>query len=198
MLRSPPEAPWARSMPAMPSHASLFDAVYGSATRFELLILLQVRLKRPWSDGTTAMIYDPLDFLTKLAALVPSPRSNQIRFHGVFAPHARLRSAVVPTPAEENQNRSTCTNHGHTLDKNDDETAKRRRYGWAKLMARVFSIDVLECPRCPGRLQMIAFITQPRNIRKILESVGLPADSPRSHLSPPHPPKQTELELSVA
>ena len=45
-------------------------------------------------------------------------------------------------------------------------------------MARVFAIDVLECPNCRSRMQRIAFITQENVIHAFLETVGLPADSP--------------------
>jgi hypothetical protein len=42
----------------------------------------------------------PLEFMQRLAALVPRPRLHLIRFHGVLAPHAKLRAAIVPIPAQ--------------------------------------------------------------------------------------------------
>ena len=42
-------------------------------------------LKTPYSDGTTHVLFEPLDFIARLAALVPRPRVNLTRFHGVFA-----------------------------------------------------------------------------------------------------------------
>jgi hypothetical protein len=46
-------------------------------------------LKTPYRDGTTGdrrshVIFEPLDFIARLAALVPKPRVNLTRFHGVF------------------------------------------------------------------------------------------------------------------
>ena len=41
-------------------------------------------------------MFEPLDFMARLAALVPRPRSHLIRFHGLFAPNARHRRLVVP------------------------------------------------------------------------------------------------------
>ena len=52
------------------------------------------------------------------------------------------------------------------------------RTGWAKLMARVFDIDVLACPKCGNEMQQIAFITQASVIRAILNSVGYGCDPP--------------------
>ena len=47
------------------------------------------QLKTPYRDGTTHVIFEPLDFIARLAALVPRPRVNLTRFHGVFAPNSK-------------------------------------------------------------------------------------------------------------
>ena len=49
-------------------------------------------LKTPYRDGTTHLVMSPLEFLQRLAALVPRPRLHLIRFHGVLAPNARLHT----------------------------------------------------------------------------------------------------------
>jgi hypothetical protein len=64
-----------------------------------------LQLKSAFRDGTTHVVISPLEFMQRLAALVPRPGLHLIRFHGVLAPHARLRAAVVPGkpsgPADE-------------------------------------------------------------------------------------------------
>ena len=50
-----------------------------------LLSRLHYELKTPWCNGTTHVIFEPLDFVARLVALVPKPRVNLTRFHGVFA-----------------------------------------------------------------------------------------------------------------
>jgi hypothetical protein len=45
-------------------------------------------------------------------------------------------------------------------------------------MRRVFAVDVLECPRCEGRMKILAAIHPPDTTRAILECVGLPACPP--------------------
>jgi len=55
----------------------------------------------------------------------------------------------------------------------------RRRLDWAKLLARVWEVDVLACPRCAAAMQRIAFVTHPKAIAAILRSVGLPTAPPR-------------------
>lgn len=50
---------------------------------------IRYQLKTPYNDGTTHVIFEPMDFIAKLAALVPKPRVNLTRFHGVFAPNSK-------------------------------------------------------------------------------------------------------------
>jgi hypothetical protein len=52
------------------------------------------------------------------------------------------------------------------------------RVDWASLLRRSFSVDVLQCPRCHGRLRVVAVITEREAITRILAHVGMPTDSP--------------------
>jgi hypothetical protein len=54
------------------------------------------QLKTPYSDGTTQVIFEPLDFNAKLAALVTKSRVNLFRLHGVFTPNRKHRIDVTP------------------------------------------------------------------------------------------------------
>jgi transposase len=48
------------------------------------------------------------------------------------------------------------------------------RVDWASLMRRTFDADVLECPRCSGRLRVVAVIDDPTMIRTILDELHIP------------------------
>ncbi|HIL83962.1 MAG TPA: hypothetical protein EYG52_10675 [Pseudomonadales bacterium] len=63
---------------------------------------IQYELKNPFRNGTAHILFSPLDFLSKLAALVPRPRHNLVRYHGVFAPNARMSKLVIPTKRNNN------------------------------------------------------------------------------------------------
>jgi len=114
-----------------------------------------LKLKTPWRDGTTHLVMSPLEFMQRLAALVPRPRLHLIRFgvritslrevsgpplreHGVLAPNAKLRAQVVPrvvpqepeppaqaTPPAECE--APCARH------------RPVRLSWAKLLKRVLA-----------------------------------------------------------
>jgi hypothetical protein len=145
---------------------------------------LLYRLKRRWRDGTTHVIYEPLELLERLAALVPPPRFNLTRYSGVLAPASAFRSLVVPqeealspaTHAGCQGGRATAeTGSGKVR---DGRNCQPRNYPWAQLMARVFEFDVLVCPRCGARMRILAAINAPDAIRKILACLGLPTRAP--------------------
>jgi hypothetical protein len=69
------------------------------------------------------------------------------------------------------------------------DTARRRARGecWAALMQRTFGFDVLACPRCGGRLRLIALIEEAAVIGRILRHLGVPTEipAPRPARAPP-------------
>jgi hypothetical protein len=52
------------------------------------------------------------------------------------------------------------------------------RVDWAKLLRRSLGIDVLQCPKCDGRLRLLAVITEQEPVRRILAQLGLPSERP--------------------
>ncbi len=57
---------------------------------------MRYQLKTPCKNGTTHFEFEPVDFIAKLAALVPPPRAHLTRFHSVFAPNANLHAQLTP------------------------------------------------------------------------------------------------------
>ena len=57
---------------------------------------IRYQLKTPYSDGTTHVLFEPLDFISRLISLIPRPRVNLTRFHGVFAPNSKHRGLITP------------------------------------------------------------------------------------------------------
>ena len=97
-----------------------------------------VRFKQPFRDGTTQVVLDPLDFIARLAALVPRPRLNLTRFHGVFAPNGKHRQRIVPRREPEQANP-------------DPSPAPMT---WMQRLKRVFAIDIETCPKCGSTLRV--------------------------------------------
>jgi hypothetical protein len=203
-------------------------------------------LKRRWRDGTTHMLFESLELIERIVALIPPPRAHLVRYHGVLAPAARARARVtrdrrvppagpetsaaaaapsdpalpqapmLPTHAREARRADSsaprhpaCPPHSALPAQSEARTRgeasppkpspsvaldpfpRERRLSWAELMRRVFLVDVLECPSCHARMQVIAAIDQPKPIARILEHLGLPARAPPlcpSRYPPPEDP----------
>ena len=132
-----------------------------------------LKLKTAWRDGTTHLVMSPLEFMQRLAALVPRPRLHLIRFHGVLAPNAKLRALVVPQAPGQAAGKSelTAAEPGRTH-------SRPARISWARLLKRVFEIDMEHCPNCGGQLKIIAAILEAPVIERILRHLGLEARAP--------------------
>ena len=157
-------------------HSLALDGVFNARIDDDRL---SFRLKTPWADGTTHLILSPLELIEKLAALVPPPRVNLVRYHGVLAAHARDRDKIVPKkPAAEKLR--------------EERGASRNRLLWAALLARVFAIDVTKCPKCNGRLRLVAAITDTASAKRYLDGVGLPSEIPS--LAPARAPPQLDFD----
>src|SRR5215470_9496780 len=141
-----------------------------------------------------------VEFLEKLAALTPRPAINLILSHGVLAPHARWRPAVVAygrlgdaaTAPHEPMGRAEAERGG---------AARSRYWTWAALMRRAFDLDVLRCPRCAGPMELIATVDDPSVIHRILAHLALPAHgttpNPRPWCFPRERPARTPLRAPV-
>jgi hypothetical protein len=133
---------------------------------------------RPGANGVVELT--PLEFLGRLADLVPPPRKHRHRYHGVFAPNHKRRKAVTALAIGNIGKRGEAATRGHGGDGHatggcSDAHQKPRshdtsRIAWAKLLARVGEEFPLECPGCGGDIRLIAFITDPGTSAQILAS----------------------------
>ena len=154
-----------------------------------------------------------MDFIARLVALVPKPRVNLTRFHGVFAPNSVHRAQV--TPAKRGKG-----NKARTADAPEDTTpAGRSRHPasrgisasmhvnagppcpvfapakpaympsmaitWAQRLKRVFNIDIESCNSCGGPVKIIACIEDPLVIKKVLTHLDSQIASEAARRLPP-------------
>jgi len=135
--------------------------------------LVELTLKRPFSDGTYAVRLDPLSLLCRLVATVPPPKFHTVRYAGVLASASRLRSRIVPPRAA-------------TEDADDAGPARGGSPSgwrpWAELMKRVFHVELEKCLRCGSPMKLRAVITEPVNVARYLrhldEATELPPRAP--------------------
>jgi hypothetical protein len=142
-------------------------------------------LKTPYRDATTHVLFEPLDLLARLAALVPKPRANLTRYHGVFAPHSAQRARVTRAGRGKG-----ATGQAAAQTPPNSPAEQRAGMTWAQRLKRVFGIDIQTCPACGGALRIIACIEDPVVIDKILahlDAAHLDAKAPAAQASRPPP-----------
>ena len=154
--------------------------------------MVRYELKTPYRDGTTHVIFEALDFMAKLAALVPKPRANLTRFHGVLAPNSKYRINV--TPAKRGKG-SANKLEGKVKKNADLSVGEHKEMTWAQRLKRVFNIDVTICNRCGGAVKIIACIEDPLVIKKILDHLDAKSGALASanQLPEPRAPPQAKL-----
>jgi hypothetical protein len=159
---------------------------------------LVYRLPKPRPDGQTVLLLTPLEFLDKLAVLIPPPRKHRHRYHGVLAPNAPLRQAVTAYAGLPLNTEAATTDQMPVAEKDPAEAAcKAPSYAaslWAMLIAGIYEVFPLVCPQCGGELRIVAFLTEADPIQRILIHIGEPATAPR--IAPARaPPNRLEVDF---
>ena len=134
---------------------------------------VRILLKRPWSDGTTAVELTRLELVERLVALVPPPRANQVHYHGVLASRSRLRERVRPEPPAE---KPAPASVGRRLSKKP--RGRSRWTPWSTLLWRVFGAEGWSCPCCARTMKLRAVVLPPATL-------GVLASLERSARGPP-------------
>jgi len=178
-------------------------------------------LPRPTPDGRTCLLMDPMDLLKRLASLIPPPRTHLVRYFGVLAPNATLREQVIQTAGPSSalldrlKHAAACMGIHDQAAKRDtpkpnadawvprppdvpkshqpEEKPWRASYLWAMLIARIYEVFPLLCPRCNHPMKIIAFITEPASLSRILGHLGEPTKPPQIH--PARAPPQQDFDF---
>jgi len=124
---------------------------------------------------TNARLFPALGFLVQLLQHLPHPRSHLVRRYGLYssrsrgtwmrkpwllhlAPEGWLQQHPPPTPV-----------HAALQDSGEPSVSTREsRSAWARLLAKVYEVDALRCRRCGSPMKVLAVITNPPEVRRIL------------------------------
>ena len=131
--------------------------------------LVRITLKKAYTDGTIAVDMDPLSLLCRLATSVPPPRLHTLRYAGVLASASPWRSRLAPQSLQ-------AAAAGDKPGRPDHAGGYRP---WAELLARTFAVHVLACPRCQGRMRLLALVKDPASIARHLATVGEATEVPQ-------------------
>jgi hypothetical protein len=135
---------------------------------------VRIPLKRPWSDGTTALELSAEELAERLVALVPPPRANQVLYGGVLASRHRWHRAVRPRPPKRP---AAPAGVGVRLTKAG--TGSSRWTPWSVLLWRVFEVVGMACPTC-GKVMVLRAEVRPPATLSVLASLERSARGPPS------------------
>jgi hypothetical protein len=169
---------------------------------------VRYHLPKPWPGpgGKTELVFEPVALLRRLAALIPAPYGNLVRYHGIFANRSRYRPLLPRPPVPYQPTDHTPPTGPDTLGpeptapdldaapQTADTPIRPRRLKWQQLIKRVFGLDPLRCPRCSATMVVVAFITDPPILSRILNHLGLPTTTPP--LAPANLSLQQELDFA--
>ena len=136
-------------------------------------------MKRVFSDGTRAVLLSPMEIIEKLCAMVPPARAHQVLYTGVFSSHSQWRNLIVLDPTARKGFNPVAV---------DKKKVKNHRR--ARLLKRIFKIDVGTCPKCGTDLEIRAAVHDQEGIRRYLRHLGLP-----EHPPPIAPPRYEQRDL---
>jgi len=155
-------------------------------------------------------VLSPLELLAEFTQHIPPTGSHLIRYYGWYSNKARgmrrKRQQAAAEAAAPAAGRPTPPIPGSEVSP-ELPPGNRASQTWAMLIKRVYEVDPLACPKCGGRLKVIAFIEPPQAdvIEKILRHCGLwnpppargpPADDPSVH-DPDEPRELTYVDLDT-
>ncbi len=131
--------------------------------------IMRLKLRKPYFIGQTEIVMPSLDFLSRLTATIPPRRMNMVRFHGVFAPKAKVRKTLkllLPNPPAPQK---------EEIDQGASPKAAGRGYRrpWHELLKRVFDLDILVCGKCGSKMHRISHIEDPKVVEQILGHLNL-------------------------
>ncbi len=99
---------------------------------------------------------DPLEFIAPVLIHTPEPKKHLVHFYGAYA--NRIRSS---TPR-------VCDSEQKQVEDEPSPPRRALRKRWSELIYKIYEVDPLTCRQCGTQMKIVAFITEPAVIRRIL------------------------------
>ena len=177
---------------------------------------IEYAFRKPWRDGTRAVVLTAEDLIARLCAMVPPPRFHLSRYAGVLASNAALRAEVVAGragarsaaerrddgPAEALQRELFGEEKTQEVEESKGEESraegKPTRHPWAWLLKRVFAVEVLVCVHCAGKLCLVELATEAAAIKRVIRDERRRRGEPVRELEARGPPRGPPGQLVFA
>ena len=115
-------------------------------------------------------LFNAGDFIAELTQHIPPKHKHLIRYYGLYSSRTKgkankdgslMKYRYTPAPEKTPE---------HVSDPEMETVSnKASRRSWARLIQKIYEVDPLKCPQCGQRMKVIAVITDPHEVQKILE-----------------------------
>jgi hypothetical protein len=100
------------------------------------------------------------------------PRFNQLRYHSILAPNAKYRSKVIPRKKIDEEKKPVKFT-------SQKKRKNRSQIKFAELIKKTLNVDIDVCPKCGGKMKIIAFVTSQKEVQRYLRGEKRPLETPQ-------------------
>ena len=124
---------------------------------------------------TNSRLFPAMEFLVEILQHLPDAGARLIRRYGLYSSRSRgtwsrkpylLR--LAPEGWKEQQRCSLHLREACEQKLDESVSARESRAAWARLITKVYDVDPMRCARCGARMRVLAVITDPQQVRRIL------------------------------
>jgi hypothetical protein len=152
--------------------------------------------------GDTTKVWDARDFIAASTLFIPPQGVRLIRYFGLYSSRSRWKWPLwdhVVRHAPRGWKEAHGVTAAHSFPQHSSATVPESacRSAWAKLIAKIYEVDPLVCPRCSSKMRVLAVITNPAEVNKILRHL-IKIGRPPPGLEPARSKELTRPLLSVS
>ncbi len=139
------------------------------------------------NGGPSYHEWPAVEFVGRVAALIPPPRKHVVRYYGALGPRSPLRAAVTAATRDRATNGELEAGYSVTLAAKTAREIKRAAAAagraWAACLRKVFEVDPVRCVKCGGDMRLVAVILDDRKLERILAHQGWATEFPKTKAS---------------
>ena len=124
-------------------------------------------------------------FFLELTQHIPPKGCQYIRRYGLYASRTKGKwpdkphvVRLAPAGWKKQQQQADQDLQPYDVEETDSVSDKESRSTWARLVAQVYEVDPMVCPRCSAPMRILAVIKEPGEVRKILRHLVKTGRSP--------------------
>jgi hypothetical protein len=118
--------------------------------------------------GENIKLFKASDFIAELTMHIPPKHKHLIRYYGLYSSRTKGKAVKDGSLAKFGY-KATPRKKSSQDPEMETVSNKASRQSWARLIQKVYEVDPLICPKCRSKMKIIAVITDPSEVNKILE-----------------------------